>query len=158
MQKWLPIMFFLRSIIYAIKSDGSISLISYLPRIEIRRIKIPLHFDLSEELRADNIDETLIVWQKICRSHIEFLCHKDDIIAENKNLKAKLLEMPENKTTLNNEDISEIQCFSDKYNRLFDNGYNVITLFMTLVGVIMFSHVAKYWILPRVLHPSKSEN
>lgn len=34
----------------------------------------------------------------------------------------------------------------------------IITLFMTLVGVIMFSHVAKYWILPRVLHPSKSEN
>lgn len=87
---------------------------------------ITLHFDSIEELRADNIDETLIAWQKICRSHIEFLCHKDDIIAENKNLKAKLLEMPENKTTLNNEDISEIQSFSDEYNRLLDNEFRYV--------------------------------
>lgn len=89
---------------------------------------ITLHFESSEELRTDNVDETLKTWLKICKSYIEFLCRKDDIIAENKSLKAKLLEMPENKTTLNNEDISEIQHFFDIYNKLIDNEFKCIKM------------------------------
>lgn len=87
---------------------------------------ITLHFGSTEELRADSVDETLTTWLKICKSRIESLCREDEIVAENRKIKAILHEMPVNKTTLCNEDIAEIQNFSDEYNLLLDNEFRYI--------------------------------
>lgn len=87
---------------------------------------ITLHFDSNEELRENNKIEILDVWLKICKSHIGLICHGEDILDENKKLKSRLLEQPENKTTLESKEITEIQCFSDEYNRLLDNEYKYI--------------------------------
>ena len=87
---------------------------------------ITLHFDSNEELRVDNISKTLNTWLKICKSYIELISHGENIIAENKELKAKLLELPETHTTLCKEDIVEIQSFYDCYNHLLENEFKAI--------------------------------
>lgn len=87
---------------------------------------ITIHFNNDEELRNDNVDETLQSWIQICKTHTEFLYNEDEIVEENKQLRDKLLQMPINKTTLNKADITEIQTFSDEYNRLLDNEFKYI--------------------------------
>ncbi len=105
---------------------------------------ITIHFDNHEELYADNVEETLLKWFTICKSHTEFLCNEEGIVEENKLLKDRLLQMPENRTTLNQQDVSEIQIFSDEYNRLLSNDFSCIrrTLFPNLWkrGIAIYSY------------------
>lgn len=105
---------------------------------------ITIHFENHEELYADNVEETLLKWLNICKSLAEFLCNEEDIVEENKLLKDRLLQMPENKITLNQQDVSEIQIFYDEYNRLLNNDFSCIrrTLFPNLWkrGIAIYSY------------------
>lgn len=105
---------------------------------------ITIHFETQEELYADNVEETLLKWLTICKSHTEFLCNEEGIVEENKLLKDRLLQIPENRTTLNRQDVSEIQIFSDEYNRLLSNDFRCIrrTLFPDLWkrGIAIYSY------------------
>ena len=86
---------------------------------------ITLHFDNSEELRQDNVDETLQTWTHICNFQVKLLSQNEELHKENEELKNTIL-MKTQQTTLSESDIREIQVFFDTYNRLLNTDFAFI--------------------------------